>query len=71
MQKNRFWRNYTIYKGEINGTDKYIYFSIQSNISYLYYLESDITEVSVEGRCRDNKTEIFNIKIKYESECII
>ena len=53
------------------GKDKYIYFIFQSNISCPYCLESDIREVSVEGRCRDNKTEAFNIKIKDESECVI
>ena len=51
--------------------DKYIYFTIQSNISCPYCLESDIREVSVEGKCRDNKTEAFNIKIKDDSECVI
>ena len=59
-----------IYEG-INGTDKYIYFFIQSNISCPYCLESEITEVSVEGKCKDNKKETFNIKIKNESECVI
>ena len=57
-------------KEEENESGKYFYFTIQSNISCPYCLESETEEVKTDGQCIDNK-ELFNIIPKQTSECVI
>ena len=57
-------------KEEQNESGKYYYFSIESNISCPYCLESEIDKVKTDGKCIDNK-ELFNIIPKDDSECVI
>ena len=57
-------------KEEENESGKYYYFSIESNISCPYCLESEIEKVKTDGKCIDNK-ELFNIVPKDSSECVI
>ena len=53
-----------------NSTNHY-YFSVESNISCPYCLDSEINEIKTDGICHENKTELYNIEIKENSVCVI
>ena len=69
-------------KSESNGNIEFInktefdfqnhyFFSIESNISCPYCLDSEINEIKTDGICHKNNTELFNIEIKENSNCVI
>ena len=53
-----------------NSTNHY-YFSVESNISCPYCLDSEINEIKTDGICHANSTELYNIEIKENSVCVI
>ena len=69
-------------KSESNGNIEFInktefdfknhyFFSVESNISCPYCLDSEINEIKTDGICHKNNTELFNIEIKENSNCVI
>ena len=58
-------------KEETEDNTKYVYFTVESNLSCPYCLESEIEEVATDGKCSDDKKELFNVVPKNSSECVI
>ena len=52
-------------------SENHYFFSIESNISCPYCLESEIDEVKTNGICYQNNKERYDIKIKNASICVI
>ena len=69
--KSYIQENIEFIKEEIDEKTKYFYFSIQSNITCPYCLESEIEEVAIDKKCPESKRQKFDIIIKNTSECVI
>ena len=69
--KSNIQDNIEFIKEETEEKTKYFYFTIQSNITCPYCLESEIEEIAIDQKCPDNKKQRFNIIPKNTSECVI
>ena len=58
-------------KEETEDNTRYVYFTVESNLSCPYCLESEVEEVATDGKCSDDKKELFNVVPKNSSECVI
>ena len=47
------------------------YFSVESNISCPFCLDSEINYIKTDGICHENNTELFNVEIKENATCVI
>ena len=59
-----------INQNELDFTIHY-YFTVESNVTCPYCLDSEINDIKTDGICNANSTELFNVEIKVNSTCVI